>query len=51
MLAACPSDPKYAVAVCAALVEAAAAGVTLWARDCHITDNTMEIGSAVEIRL
>lgn len=24
MLAACPSDPKYAVAVCAALVEAAA---------------------------
>ena len=41
------TDPIFADA----LVEAAAAGVTLWARDCHITDNTMEIGSAVEIRL
>lgn len=41
------TDPVFANA----LTEAAAAGVTLWARDCHITDSTMEIGNSVEIRL
>jgi sugar fermentation stimulation protein A len=41
------TDPVFADA----LAEAATAGVTLWARDCHITNNTMEIGNAVEIRL
>ena len=41
------TDPRFG----AALREAAAAGVHVWAVDCRVTPDTMEIGDFVPVRL